>query len=123
MTRRPSKTKLILSVLGLLLVVVLLYQWWTGAPAKGTVAEVQADYGTYDALTPAQKRLVDDWVERFGQATGKRLVAHELYDALPVASRTTFGGVTHALSRTAAPATTTSVTTGTGPACGTGGAG
>lgn len=100
MSQRPSKKKVILGTVGTLLVVVLVYEWWTGKPPKGEVTHVEANYGAYVALTPAEQRLVDDWVVRFGKATGKAIVAADLYNELPLSRRTTFTAVTHALAHT-----------------------
>ena len=56
--------------------------------------------GAYAELSPAQRRLVDDWVHRLGEAAGKPLNAQVLYDDLALSTRTTFMAVTHALDRT-----------------------
>ena len=66
-----SKKRLVFTVFGVLTVVVLVYQWWAGAPAIAPVQRVDVRAGSYAALTPAQRRLVDDWTERLGQATGQ----------------------------------------------------
>ena len=79
---------------------VLVYQWWTGSPPTAPVAQVDVSGGSYGALTPAQRRLVDDWVARFGTATGKAAAPAALYDGLALSTKTTFNAVTHALSLT-----------------------
>jgi hypothetical protein len=56
--------------------------------------------GSYSSLQPSQKRLVDDWFERFGAVVKKPVNASEGYDNLPASTKTTFGAVTHALLRT-----------------------
>jgi hypothetical protein len=65
------------------------------------VAEIDASGGRYDALTAAQRRLVDDWVTRVEAATGRTVAAAGAYDALSLSTRTTFNAVTHALAQTA----------------------
>jgi hypothetical protein len=56
--------------------------------------------GSYATLTPAQRRLVDDWVARYDTATGKSAVPAEVYDGLALSTKTTLNAVTHALSLT-----------------------
>jgi hypothetical protein len=97
---RRSKKRIILSAIALLAIVVLVYQWWTGSPPTAPVTQVSGSGGSYDALTPGQRRLLDDWVARFGTATGKSAVPAEVYDGLALSTKTTFNAVTHALSRT-----------------------
>ena len=97
---RPSKKKIILSGIALLVVVVLVYQWWTGSPPTAPVTHVN-EGGSYETLTSAQRRLMDDWVARYATVTGKTAVPAELYDGLALSTKTTFNAVTHALSVTA----------------------
>jgi hypothetical protein len=54
----------------------------------------------YSKLLPEQRRLVDDYVGHYNQTTGSKLVPQEAYDNARLSIRTTFGGVTHALSKT-----------------------
>src|SRR5262245_27379623 len=54
----------------------------------------------YSELRPEQKRLVDDWFQRFSQVIKKRVSPDEGYDHLPLSAKTTFSAVTHALIRT-----------------------
>jgi hypothetical protein len=95
-----SKTRLVFTSLGLLLAVVLAYQWWSLAPVVAPVQQVDATRGSYAALTPAQRRLVDDVTVRLDAATAKQLEPGPLFDSLPLSTRTTFDAVTHALSQT-----------------------
>ena len=97
---RPSKKKIILSGIALLAVVVLVYQWWTGSPPTAPVTHAN-EGGSYETLTSAQRRLMDDWVARYATVTGKTAVPAELYSGLPLSTKTTFNAVTHALSLTA----------------------
>lgn len=97
---RRSKKKIILTGIVLLLVAVLAYEWWTGSPPTASVAQVDVSGGSYGALTPVQRRLLDDWVARFDTATGKAAVPAALYEGLALSAKTTFNAVTHALSRT-----------------------
>jgi len=74
-------------------------------PAKATVPPKQASspraFGeSYDTLLPEQKRLVDDFVRRYNQTTGSKLVPEQAYDRARVSVRTTFDAVTHALLST-----------------------
>jgi hypothetical protein len=95
-----SKKTLILSGIALVTAAALVYQWWAGAPVTAPVAVVDPTGGTYAALAADQRRLVDDWVARYSQATGQRANAGALYDDLALSTRTTFGAVTHALGQT-----------------------
>ena len=97
---RRSKKKILLTGIVLLLVALLVYQWWTGSPPTAPVAQVDVSEGSYGALTPVQRRLLDDWVARFGAATGKAAVPAELYAGLSLSTKTTFNAITHALSHT-----------------------
>src|SRR5262249_41528666 len=45
-------------------------------------------------------RLVDDWFRRFSEVVKKPVSPEEGYNNLPVSTKTTFSGVTHALLRT-----------------------
>ena len=97
---RPSKKKIILNGIALLVVAILAYQWWTGSPPTAPVTQV-TEGGSYETLTSAQRRLMDDWVARFATVTGKTAVPAELYGGLAVSTKTTFNAITHALSMTA----------------------
>jgi hypothetical protein len=56
--------------------------------------------GKYSDLLPDQKRLVDDWMQRFSDIVQKPVAPEEGYNNLPVSTKTTFYGVTHALIKT-----------------------
>ncbi len=99
MVQRSKKT-LILSAIALVIAVVLVYQWWAGAPVTAPVAVVDASVGSYASLADGQRRLVDEWVARYSKATGQQANAGALYDDLALSSRTTFNAVTHALGQT-----------------------
>jgi hypothetical protein len=92
--------KIILNGTMLLLGVARVYQWWTGSPPTAPVTQVNASGGSYGALAPAQRGLVDDLVARYETVTGKPAVPAEMYDGLALSTKTTFNAVTHALSRT-----------------------
>jgi hypothetical protein len=96
---RRSKKRIVLNGIALLVVVVLVYEWWTGSPPTAPVTQVNIG-GSYDTLIPAQRRLVDDWIARYGTVTGKPAVPAEVYDGLALSTKTTFNAVTHALSVT-----------------------
>src|SRR5215831_8938770 len=53
---------------------------------------------SYATLLPAQKRLLDDFVQRYNQTTGSKLDAEQAYDGARVSVRTTFDAITHALA-------------------------
>jgi hypothetical protein len=59
------------------------------------------DYpGTYDALKPEQKALVNDWMKRLSGTRRKTEDPETTYNNLPLSLRTTFMAVTHALIST-----------------------
>ena len=55
---------------------------------------------SYATLLPDQKRLVDDFVQRYNQTTGGTLNPEQAYNGARVSVRTTFDAVTHALIST-----------------------
>ena len=57
--------------------------------------------GSYKGLSDEQRRLVDDWFDRFNRITQRKIEVDEGYDNLPLSTRTTFEGVTNALTETA----------------------
>jgi len=66
-----------------------------------TVPSATPDFaGKYSDLLPDQKLLVDNWMQRFSEIIRKPVVVEEAYDNLPVSTKTTFYGVTHALIKT-----------------------
>jgi len=70
-----------------------------------TVASVQEEQsqqfgGEFDGLAPEQKRLVEDWIQRFNRIMGENRLAEQTYNSLPLSSRTTYDAVTHALVTT-----------------------
>jgi len=69
----------------------------TPREAKGSDQELGKSYET---LRVEQKRLVDDFVSRYNQTTGSKLVPEQAYDNARLSIRTTFGAVTHALLKT-----------------------
>jgi hypothetical protein len=72
-------------------------------PKKTTATSASAEeppkeFGkSYDTLRPEQKKLVDDYVRRYDQTTGSKIIAGDAYDSARVSIRTTFDAVTHAL--------------------------
>jgi len=52
---------------------------------------------SYATLRPVQRRLIDDYIRRYNQTTGKKIVAQKAYDDARMSVRTTFDAVTHAL--------------------------
>ena len=73
-------------------------------PAGASVAaqnERQTFGGGYAELEPEQRRLVEDWVQRFREVTGQDVSPQYTYDdVMRLSSRTTFDAVTHALFTT-----------------------
>ena len=69
--------------------------------SSGSAAFAQQDFGgSYSGLLPEQKRVVDDWFQRFSAVIKKTVNPAEGYDKMPLSYRTTFSAVTHALLRT-----------------------
>ena len=52
---------------------------------------------SYAMLRPEQKKLVDEYVMHYNQASGSKVVPQAAYDAARMSVRTTFDAVTHAL--------------------------
>jgi hypothetical protein len=74
-------------------------------PAKATtpqpkVSSSHAFGQSYATLLTEQKRLVDDFVQRYNQTTRGTLKPEQAYDDARVSVRTTFDAVTHALLST-----------------------
>jgi hypothetical protein len=69
----------------------------TGTTAASAEKPAKEFGKSYDTLRPEQKKLVDDYVRRYNQTTGSKIVAHDAYDGARVSVRTTFDAVTHAL--------------------------
>ena len=85
-------------------------RWWvavaavlmaTGLAGQGQQAKKPADFGgTYEALNPAQKQLIDEWYADYNKLTGDHASPAE-YNQYSLSTRTTFEAVTHALQTTA----------------------
>jgi hypothetical protein len=56
--------------------------------------------GHYDGLSSQQKLELQEWIDRYNEITAKRLDSSELYEELPLSTRTTFEAVSHALITT-----------------------
>jgi len=70
----------------------------TKKPGNPQTAAGPKEFGkSYETLRPEQKRLVDDFVQRYNSTTGQRIVAESAYDGARLSVRTTFDAVTHAL--------------------------
>ncbi len=73
----------------------------TGGKDPGQGASQQNGFGGgYSSLSPQQKRLVDDWFQRFSSVINKSVDPAEGYEELPLSAKTTFNAVTHALMKT-----------------------
>jgi hypothetical protein len=68
--------------------------------AQTVPAPVPDFAGKYSDLVPDQKRLVNDWMQRFSEIIRKPVAPEEGYNNLPVSTKTTFYAVTHALIKT-----------------------
>jgi hypothetical protein len=68
------------------------------AQSKATVAHHEFR-GTYEELTPAQKKLIDEWYADYNQMTHDHSQPTE-YNQFSQSTRTTFEAVTHALMTT-----------------------
>jgi len=80
------------SMLALLLAMTL------HAQSKGTVTPREF-HGTYEELSPAQKKLIDDWYAEYNDMTHDKSQPSE-YNQFSQSTRTTFEAVTHALMTT-----------------------
>jgi hypothetical protein len=56
--------------------------------------------GSYEGLSDDQKGLVEDWIRRYDQVTGRNTTPESAYNNLPMSARTTFEAVTNALAET-----------------------
>ena len=74
----------------------------TGLAGRGQQpAKTPSDFGgTYEALNPAQKQLIDEWYADYNKLTGDHASPTE-YNQYSLSTRTTFEAVTHALQTTA----------------------
>ena len=64
-------------------------------------AKTPANFGgTYEALNPAQKQLIDEWYADYNKLTGDHADPKE-YNQYSLSTRTTYEAVTHALQTTA----------------------
>jgi hypothetical protein len=89
---RPKRVVCIVAILFLL-----------GSTSSGGQQDLSqtVDFGSsYANLVPQQKRLIDDWFQRFSAAIKKHVDPAEGYNVIPLSSKTTFNAVTHALLRT-----------------------
>ena len=69
----------------------------SSAPLHKAAGQIPSFGGSYEQLRPAQRKLVDDWIEGYNRRTGKNLIPEKSYNAVPISTRTTFEAVTHAL--------------------------
>ncbi len=69
--------------------------------AAGGSQEETVTFGNpYANLDARQTALIDDWFDRFREATGKEVDAEAAYNDLPLSVKTTYEAVTHALMTT-----------------------
>jgi len=79
-------------------ILALLLAMTLNAQNKRTEA-AQEFRGTYEELSPTQKKLIDDWYAEYNQLTHDRSQPSE-YNQFTQSTRTTFEAVTHALMTT-----------------------
>ena len=97
-----------IQVIGLSLAVFLLAAGLSAqkqTPAKPPAPEEQSTstraFGqSYATLLPEQKKLLDDFIQRYNETTGSKATPQEAYDNARLSVRTTFDAVTHALLST-----------------------
>jgi hypothetical protein len=70
-----------------------------GAPQNAAVKTPKEFGGTYEALNPQQKKLLDDWYTDYNKLTGDHASPTE-YNQYSLSTRTTYEAVTHALMTT-----------------------
>src|SRR5215472_7813427 len=64
-----------------------------------TQAGPQQFHGTYEELSPAQRKLIDEWYAEYNQMTHDNSQPTD-YNQFSMSTRTTFEAVTHALMTT-----------------------
>ena len=86
-----------------------MFKWFTGALTLSLITTLNPQNkapatsydlrGTYEELSPAQKKLIDEWYAEYNQMTHDNSQPTE-YDQFSLSTRTTFDAVTHALMTT-----------------------
>src|SRR5215472_17061909 len=66
---------------------------------KQAQSVTQEFHGTYEELSPAQKKLIDEWYLEYNQMTHDNSQPTD-YNQFSMSTRTTFEAVTHALMTT-----------------------
>ncbi len=69
----------------------------SGVYAYENIPANAVDIDSYDELLPQQKRLFNDFVQRYSRIIGKKTDPKQSYETSPVSVRTTFDAVTQAL--------------------------
>jgi hypothetical protein len=92
----------IVIIFGMLAATGTIFSQTKTEPAKATAptnpSSSAKEFGkSYATLRPEQKKLLDDYVERYNQTTGEKIAPQAAYDAARLSVRTTFDAVTHAL--------------------------
>lgn len=68
-------------------------------PGQASSSSQPAFGGTYEALNPQQKKLMDEWYADYNELTGDHASPTE-YNQYSLSARTTYEAVTHALMTT-----------------------
>jgi len=86
-----------------------MFRWFTGPLTLLLIATINAQnqaptdslalHGTYEELSPVQKKLIDEWYAEYNQMTHDNSQPTE-YNQFSLSTRTTFEAVTHALMTT-----------------------
>ena len=72
----------------------------TLAFGQATQEEQPVLTGNYDEMEPGQRRLIDDWFERYNKVMGENQDPEEGFNGLPMSVKTTYQAVTNALLTT-----------------------
>jgi hypothetical protein len=99
------RTRAILVILAGSVAVGVVFSQKQPEQKKATAAQQQTSSPhqlgeSYATLRPEQKQLIDDYVRRYNQTMGSKLVAQQVYEGGRLSMRTTFDAVTHALLST-----------------------
>lgn len=72
----------------------------TSVSAQPAIDPAEAFVAQYSDLAPEQKRLVDDWTERFSKTVKQQAKPADVYANMSLSAKTTFNAITHALLKT-----------------------
>jgi hypothetical protein len=100
-----SNTRAILIILGMSVATGVAFSQKQPEQKKASPSQKQTSISrqfgeSYETLRPEQKQLIEDYVRRYNQTTGGKLVPEQVYEGARLSMRTTFDAVTHALLST-----------------------